>query len=1277
MTDSATHHAATPTANGFPHKLHKRPPKKTKTPETSPKLPDRQAGRLQELHRDSRPVPNVSDQLQPAVNDGERKHGHLTSIKQRFSNRQSSGGFLIEKEKPRSRRQSQESSASSSKAQEKWHPGGSRKRPDSYHHDQATQSNEHGQRSESVQPGSFMSRDIITGERFPGRRSINFDERLPSPTEKSTASTDHRSKPSIRSSPFHTPARAAMATAPRASSESPAIDSAQIVRMALNLSEGRKMHLDPGHVPSIPTSVDRRTVSASVPAKTKHPSLSQAKRSSERARDSKTFSSGRNTPSAAPSGMLSLSSNSSAANSSSLMVDRQPEYAFSPATLARAERAKAFFELANQHRRLMQYLPPLHHNVHRQEGNAIPMGRDFNPVQYIRNREARISSRRSIDAEKEGWMDQSLVKTWVDAVEREANQEGYIEGDIVHLPRWVAGTGMSTNPHSEASRPSQAGTQKTFEYSHSIWGTEPPELLADAYWLEQDDHKKLIRNRSGTFIFKEYSKPARRRAGTNLSTKTFETRYTASSDEEPQMQSSRRGTDISRATIGEELDADQMAHDIQFSPKHKSKAAAVRRRFLRRKKHTLHNEQSSSDNESDRSVEGFPSRRGPKNTNIGPLERHMKDILEKEQAGESSVVDSPETQHDSPQSPEGHRRGGFSEGSPKLERHHGPGHHRQHTNASITPFPDLHQRGQSAEQPGISIDHADDVSHNGSKPPLANGRPKQSIVKHPELGEPLEVERISGRPSRLSFLRRSKHPKQAIPNTAQTDFADAHRNDQGRTARRHSIHSKSDSDSNYQDATPDVASTNFASSESLAQNAKRGGTSPTTRHFFKTGRIGQIMRSEKAEPHLLEPPSSPPSRGYVSSDAEDTRSRGGRSSRRHAGSFKSSNGQPSLRSLSISSRHPRYHIQNLPSFVSSGTSPEKERNSFLSPYGDHISRQNRQRREQSRQSRFSDLAPPSIETSDVSPNSSYPDLSRVGTRTSTNRDDTISRGRRSGYESGSGSETVASRAQSAATRLNNALGAPGDLCKGPGTLPTTGLTSLDPRRDPNRRGRQDDREKSRQVPVAVQKPKKAGVSRRDIARVQTLLLATGIKASNIVERANTPRDRLPEHIVKAVQTVGKDPASMGTLTRRQEHVVAAQLLSSHLQSSMQSFDSSAVDFRDKTCQGLTRRIDDLRDLVANHLTHQVHEEGDRADGFVAQLTTTHTLDIKQVNDSVDMMLRKRRQRLRWMRKAGFSILEWVLVALMWWIWVVVFAISTTKRVIGSFVGMVRWSLFID
>ena len=107
----------------------------------------------------------------------------------------------------------------------------------------------------------------------------------------------------------------------------------------------------------------------------------------------------------------------------------------SPATAARVEKAKIYFELAHEHRRLLSHLPPL-----RRPGTPAPttgpeaLQKAYNPLQYVRNRKLRIWEKTPINSESEGWHDVQKVKAWVDAVTSSHTETQHDSLECVRLP---------------------------------------------------------------------------------------------------------------------------------------------------------------------------------------------------------------------------------------------------------------------------------------------------------------------------------------------------------------------------------------------------------------------------------------------------------------------------------------------------------------------------------------------------------------------------------------------------------------------------------------------------------------------------------------------------------------------------------------------------------------------------------------------------------------------------------------------------------------------------
>ncbi|KAF2857154.1 hypothetical protein K470DRAFT_12897 [Piedraia hortae CBS 480.64] len=145
---------------------------------------------------------------------------------------------------------------------------------------------------------------------------------------------------------------------------------------------------------------------------------------------------------------------------------------FTPATLSRAERARKYFELAAEHRRLLTLLPPLVQGT----------DRAYNPLQSLRNRKLRIKLRRPLPAPISSWQDVERVNGWVDEVEATGSLPPY--------------SGETASP--EPSRHRRTDTvSSVMTKPENAWTIEPSELLADAYWTETGDNKIHLLDRYG------------------------------------------------------------------------------------------------------------------------------------------------------------------------------------------------------------------------------------------------------------------------------------------------------------------------------------------------------------------------------------------------------------------------------------------------------------------------------------------------------------------------------------------------------------------------------------------------------------------------------------------------------------------------------------------------------------------------------------------------------------------------------------------------------------
>lgn len=196
--------------------------------------------------------------------------------------------------------------------------------------------------------------------------------------------------------------------------------------------------------------------------------------------------------------------------------------------------------------------------------------------------------------------------------------------------------------------------------------------------------------------------------------------------------------------------------------------------------------------------------------------------------------------------------------------------------------------------------------------------------------------------------------------------------------------------------------------------------------------------------------------------------------------------------------------------------------------------------------------------------------------------------------------------------------------------------------------------------------------KREIERTRALLLSSGIKAREIVRRAETARDPPPEFLRCSVGPNELAPR----VARVHEFDVAAQRLLQEFERSQYLLQESMDRFSASTSSRLKSQLSSLESLANLSLSRRVRTVSDDAEDLSVQLHTTSTLAVKQLSDALDRGMRKRHRRLRWMRRAGFVVLEWALVGVLWWVWLIVMIFKLFRGILRGTVSGVRWILWI-
>lgn len=194
----------------------------------------------------------------------------------------------------------------------------------------------------------------------------------------------------------------------------------------------------------------------------------------------------------------------------------------------------------------------------------------------------------------------------------------------------------------------------------------------------------------------------------------------------------------------------------------------------------------------------------------------------------------------------------------------------------------------------------------------------------------------------------------------------------------------------------------------------------------------------------------------------------------------------------------------------------------------------------------------------------------------------------------------------------------------------------------------------------------------EVERTRTLLLSSGIKAREITRRAHSIRDPPPQWLQRSIGPT----ASIPRVTRIGEFDLAAQHLLRRFEMTQYSFQQSMHHFTTSTSSPLRSQLKDLETLVHQNLTPRVRATADDAEDMCAQLNSTSTLAVKSLSDALDRGIRKRRRRLRWIRRTGFVVLEWALVGMLWWVWLIVMAFKLFRGVFRGVISGARWILWL-
>lgn len=1061
-------------------------------------------------------------------------------------------------------------------------------------------------------------------------------------------------------------------------------DSSQIVHMALNLSESRRI-------------ASRRTASRGAPPRLAplpdSSTGSNLKQHLQQQRKSSLTMSPKPGQTLSPRVPSTARANSPLQPAFDIAPDASYRYQFSSSTLSRAQKAKEHLELMAHYRRLLEVLPPLKPGHQRPSmsnslgspltsaRSAIPgaadsgiiLGRQYNPLQYIRNRKVRARERKIIDGERQGFGDVECVGSWVDTVCQRAvtsETESDYEGSI--MPAFPGADELETQTSPDVI----TKTAHRVRRPRVDWFMEPCDMIADAYWLEQNGHKSLIEDRQWRRLFPpsaELNRPMSREVD-DPATKIASFPLTANeqdgfTSDGKEIGLSKVRTDVSQSSTKER--AKQKLHSIAGGFHHRHNSSVNSHQDFLRTKRASFSEFSDSENEINHGSKR-QSRYGRSGTISGNtnelLERQMLEMVarearEKELDGavvvetehfEASDIITPERKvHSKPSSRFQSRSGSMADNSDSdrkaaLKRALLVSPHRYSYDQHIPNF--------SGSRPPESVGNDSSVPnspdlyalHNNSVDPIANLNlsPSWSRAGSPTRNPLTKIKHIirdrngesGGENQSDAELEGDKRiSRQDLPRTTSETTVPLVRRQSspmgkpltGGIPEIHMHHRNKGSVRLRQD---DASGLRGMLIRPRIDTVLRGGVS----------KLGDIIWKKDA------PGESQPD--FETTDESDNeRARG----RVRPGSRPLSR-RTSKRDQNGPKQMPKHFLDSMPQFHHASDFHHDSGTDGSQKVGTSDGSGNHSYKS----SRFDMLKPPQNDvrspSSSVSPPTDRPKC--VG-------DSEIS-------EAESVTANAAQRVRDADKRLNSAIALPNLHNENSSISRHWSIT------DHN-------------GPI-----EQAPLSRREVARMRTLILSTGIKAMEIRRRAleqHKPLSRAnlaggnasPQSHLGGI--AWPDIARLGPrqpeLYERQVafcemYPFAAQTLGVAIQAWGQRWQLSADRFTNKTSPELQKRIWSVRSRVADDLSEKGRRAADQADETSRDLALGQPLKVKHVIDTIEKMLRRRRRRFRWVRRGLWLMVEWLLVGIMWYVWFVVMILRIFLGIGKGALRGARWLLWL-
>ena len=1080
-------------------------------------------------------------------------------------------------------------------------------------------------------------------------------------------------------------------------------DSANIVKMALSLSESRRMASRRNMSNPLPPSL------APVPDSVSGGSLKQHLQ--RQRRTSRTVS--------------PVHRRLPAHTLPSLPVTLDPEppyrYHFSQSTLARAQKAKDHLELMAQYRRLLDFIPPLDHSsLSHQTTASCPnpqaksrvlgrkLGRPYNPLQYIRNRKLRQRERHAISGESCGFRDVIKVSSWVDDVAKRAATRPDFMSDGNPLPTFGKSEAKEEYTLNQGlSKPTLSILKP--RRPRIDWVIDPADMIADVYWLEQGNHKMLIEDRHWCRIFPQgselYVRPGcKREDSEEQPSLDVDLAFTADREdpgfsitEAVRLRAESGGggggaEQVDQASHSARGRAQSKLRDLR-DKSHKYTSSAQSADLLRFRRRSI-GDSSDSDNDALR-----------RRARAGTISARSSDVLEK-QIMDAIAKEAREKEFDSQRTDSDTMQMSFPKRAPLplLKNGEKPG-----------PFIRKHGRKESRL---TEISDADEKGASGrfwskTSSPLGSARASLEIPRNARVSS-LDLDRsLPNSPGMRASTGGSgmippiglelSPPNSRTSSPTRNPFSKVKQKIFQERSRERSGESKNEDKEISVEHRPSTEKARDDSQmlspggHASLDKGRPSSVSPVRRTDAGTGeaqrghnRMGSIrIRDEIGGPRGIfkKPRIDAIIRGSVSrvGDMIWRKGQGNEGSdsdkfseesdfdELRGGKKKDQPGSPGSRRPREPSDHsPKHFLDVMPPFIPTSASRDATMGATISAEMSDAGDKTTVAPPSPSWKRFDKLKRPRISGAQALPPSATSPKYTLPCSKDSDRSTTESRSRSASFAEA----TTRSRGQPSDTA--DSVPAPSSaLFVKPSHFSTA---TIQPR------------------PWSVPEMDRTHdhsntVSRRQVARIRTLMLSTGIKALEISRRAQVTKtlsqaDELPPSMTAVSNANGVAmnwreiadlaPPEKSYLAHKpvsQTHVFpcAAQILSASIAASTDSFHTSANDFVLRVVPAvLEDRIAEIRGRVNDELSSSARLASDKADGLSRDLLVGQRIKMKRVNEAMDKIQRQRRRRFRWLRRAGWLAVEWALVGFMWYVWFIVVVVRIVLGVVGGIWRGMRW-----